>query len=72
MEQRPTPVRLTRFSLTAQAPAAVNATGNPEDATAADSVNGGSPSRRLGNGSNVRVWPARAIENVWVTSRAGR
>ena len=71
MVQRPTPVRLTTLSLTAQAPAAVNATGNPEDATAA-SVNGGSPSRRLGSGSNARVWPARAIENAWVTPRAGR
>ena len=59
------------FSLTAQAPVALNATGKPDDATA-DSANGGSPSRRLGSVPNAIVWAARAMANACVTSGAGR
>ena len=71
MVQRPAPVTLTVAAATEQEPVVVNETGSPEDA-AADTANGGSASPRLGSGSNVMVWPARAIANARVTSGAGR
>src|SRR5262245_54684683 len=67
----PTAIRLKRFSLTAQAPDALNATGRPDDATAVSAI-GGSPSRKLGSAPKSIVCAARATAKPCVTSGAGR
>src|SRR6267143_6152659 len=70
MVQKPPPVGMTVAAVIEQEPVAVNETASADDA-AAETENGGSPSRRLGSGANVMVWLARAMTNARGTSGAG-